>query len=143
MHNYQHIINPHKLFTNDIAAILALYGVEAARATIIREMNAVFKGHSITVDNRHLNLIADMMTRGGGFRAFNRSGMTDSVSPLMKMSFEATVGFLNDAVLEKDWDDLRFVFFSIFRSHEEKWRLLIHGNGRGPSGRIVTGKIGR
>ena len=109
MHSFQHIINPHRIFTNDVAAMLALYGVEAARATIVREMDAVFKGHSITVDNRHLNLIADMMTRGGGFSAFNRTGMTNAVSPLMKMSFETTVGFLNDAVLQRDWDDLRFV----------------------------------
>lgn len=117
MHEYQHIINPHKIFTNDVAAMLALYGVEACRATIIREMDAVFRGHSITVDNRHLNLIADMMTRGGGFSAFNRTGMQSGVSPFMKMSFETTVKFLRDAMLENDWDDLK-----------------------GPSARIVAGK---
>ncbi|MCJ1295657.1 hypothetical protein MMC34_007221 [Xylographa carneopallida] len=117
MHDYQHILNPHKIFTNDIAAMLALYGVEACRATIIREMDSVFKGHSITVDNRHLNLIADMMTRGGGFSAFNRTGMASGVSPFMKMSFETTLNFLRDAMLENDWDDLR-----------------------GPSARIVVGK---
>ncbi|MCJ1418378.1 hypothetical protein MMC32_004725 [Xylographa parallela] len=120
MHDYQHILNPHKIFTNDIAAMLALYGVEACRATIIREMDSVFKGHSILVDNRHLNLIADMMTRGGGFSAFNRSGMASGVSPFMKMSFETTLNFLRDAMLENDWDDLK-----------------------GPSARIVVGKSSR
>ena len=117
MRDYQHIINPHKMFCNDIAAMLHLYGVEAARSTIIREMDSVFKGHSINVDNRHLNLIGDMMTRGGGFSAFNRTGMKSGVSPFMKMSFETTVGFLKDAVLDGDWDDLK-----------------------GPSARIVTGR---
>ena len=107
MHDYQSIINPHKIFTNDIAAMLEHYGVEACRATIIREMDAVFKGHSISVDMRHLNLIADVMTRGGGFTPFNRTGLKSSVSPFMKMSFETTLGFLKDAVLEGDWDDLR------------------------------------
>ena len=120
MHDYQSVLNPHKIFTNDIAAMLAIYGVEACRATIIREMDSVFKGHSITVDNRHLNLIADMMTRGGGFSAFNRTGIHSGVSPLMKMSFETTVGFLREAVLERDWDDLK-----------------------GPSARIVLGKVGK
>lgn len=120
MHDYQSILNPHKIFTNDIAAMLNLYGVEACRANIIREMDAVFKGHSITVDNRHLNLIADMMTRGGGFSPFNRNGLKSGVSPFMKMSFETTVGFLRDAVLERDWDDLK-----------------------GPSARIVMGKVGK
>jgi DNA-directed RNA polymerase I subunit RPA1 len=83
-------------------------------------MDAVFKSHGIAVDNRHLNLIADMMTRGGGFTPFNRNGLTSNVSPLMKMSFETTVGFLRDAALEGDWDDLN-----------------------NPSSRIVIGRVGR
>jgi len=117
MHDYQNALNPHKIFTNDIAAMLRLYGVEACRANIILEMDSVFKGHGITVDNRHLNLIADMMTKGGGFSPFSRNGLKGSVSPFMKMSFETTVGFLRDALLDGDWDDLK-----------------------GPSGRIVVGK---
>ncbi|KAH0537716.1 hypothetical protein FGG08_005523 [Glutinoglossum americanum] len=120
MRDYQDIINPNKIFTNDIAGMLRHYGVEACRVNIIREMDAVFKGHGIAVDNRHLNLIADMMTRGGGFTPFNRNGLTSSVSPFMKMSFETTVGFLRDAALETDWDDLK-----------------------NPSSRIVIGRVGR
>ena len=119
MREYQHIINPHKIFTNDIAAMLAVYGIEACRATIIREMDAIFKGHGIAVDMRHLNLIADMMTRSGGFAAFNRTAMRDAVSPFMKMSFETTTNFVRDAVLEGDTDDLT-----------------------NPSARIVAGKVG-
>jgi DNA-directed RNA polymerase I subunit RPA1 len=106
MQNYAHIINPNSISTNDIAAMLANYGVEACRATIIQEMSEVFGGHGISVDNRHLNLIADFMTRGGGFSPFNRNGMRGSVSPFMKMSFETTVAFLADAVTDGDWDDL-------------------------------------
>jgi DNA-directed RNA polymerase I subunit RPA1 len=120
MRDYQDIINPNKIFTNDIAGMLRYYGVEACRANIIREMTTIFKGHGITVDNRHLNLIADMMTRGGGFTPFNRNGLTSNVSPFMKMSFETTVGFLRDAALESDWDDLK-----------------------NPSSRIVIGRVGR
>ncbi|KAL3421950.1 DNA-directed RNA polymerase I subunit [Phlyctema vagabunda] len=106
MQAYAHIINPNKISTNDIAAMLSCYGVEACRATIIQELFGVFDGHGISVDNRHLNLIADFMTRGGGFSPFNRNGLRGSVSPFMKMSFETTVGFLHDAVLDGDWDDL-------------------------------------
>lgn len=119
MHDHQGAINPHRLFTNDINAMLQLYGVEAARATIIREMDSVFQGHSIAVDLRHLSLIADVMTRSGGFVPFNRTGLKSITSPFMKMSFETTVGFLKDAVLDGDWDDLK-----------------------GPSARIVTGRVG-
>jgi DNA-directed RNA polymerase I subunit RPA1 len=118
MREAQDQINPHRIFTNDIAAVLSLYGVEAARATIVREMHSVFSGHGIAVDNRHLNLIADVMTRGGGYKAFNRMGMRSSVSPFMKMSFETTVGYLRDAVLEDERETLR-----------------------NPSARIVVGKL--
>ncbi|KAL8916517.1 MAG: hypothetical protein Q9172_006263 [Xanthocarpia lactea] len=120
MHNYQSIINPHKIFSNDIAAMLEIYGVEAARNTIIREMDGVFKIHSISVDMRHLNLIADFMTRGGGFSPFSRIGMRGAVSPFMKMSYETTLQFVASAVLEGDWDTLE-----------------------GPSARIVAGRVSK
>ncbi|WEW54914.1 DNA-directed RNA polymerase [Emydomyces testavorans] len=120
MRDYQHIINPHTLYSNSIHHMLMLYGVEAARASIVREMDSVFQSHTIAVDNRHLNLIGDVMTQGGGYRPFNRMGIVkDSSSPLMKMSFETTVRFLRDAVLERDWD-----------------------NFAGPSSRIVAGRVG-
>ena len=118
MHDYQDILNPHRIFTNDIWQMMQVYGVEAGRAIIVREMDAVFKGHGITVDMRHLNLIADFMTRGGGFTPFSRLGLVGSVSPLQKASFETTLGFLRDAVLDGDWDDLK-----------------------NPSARIVMGKL--
>ncbi|KAF2747026.1 DNA-directed RNA polymerase I subunit RPA1 [Sporormia fimetaria CBS 119925] len=106
MRDFSHIVDPNRIFTNDIVSMLQLYGVEACRACIVREMHGVFSGHGISVDNRHLNLIADTMTKNGGFTPFNRNGMKSNVSPFMKMSFETTVGFLKDAVMERDWDDL-------------------------------------
>ncbi|KAK2870553.1 hypothetical protein FQN49_003107 [Arthroderma sp. PD_2] len=120
MRDYQDIIDPHSIYSNSVSHMLGLYGVEAARATIVSEVGAVFEGHGIKVDNRHLTLIADVMTQAGGYRPFNRMGIVkDSTSPLMKMSFETTVRFLRDAVLERDWDNLN-----------------------GPSSRIVVGRVG-
>jgi DNA-directed RNA polymerase I subunit RPA1 len=120
MQAYPQYINPNTISTNDIAAVLSNYGVEACRAAIIQELSGVFGGHGISVDHRHLNLIADFMTRGGGFSPFNRNGLRGSVSPFMKMSFETTLGFLADAVSEGDWDDLS-----------------------GPSSRIVIGRMSK
>ncbi|KAJ4303349.1 hypothetical protein N0V90_002242 [Kalmusia sp. IMI 367209] len=119
MRDFGHIIDTSRIMTNDIASMLQLYGVEACRASIAREMHAVFSGHGISVDQRHLNLIADTMTKGGGFTPFNRIGLKGNPSPFMKMSFETTVAFLKDAVLERDWDELR-----------------------NPSARIVVGRLG-
>jgi DNA-directed RNA polymerase I subunit RPA1 len=60
------------------------------------------------------------MTRDGGFRAFSRNALIrDCSSPLARMSFETTVGFLKEAVKEGDWDNLK-----------------------SPSSRIVAGRVG-
>lgn len=55
------MIDEHSIKSNDIYAILTTYGVEAARATILREVGGVFKVYNIDVDARHLELIADYM----------------------------------------------------------------------------------
>jgi len=55
MYNY-------RLATNDVGSILGTYGVEAARATLMREVSSVFGAYGIGVDPRHLGLIADFMT---------------------------------------------------------------------------------
>jgi len=96
-----------RLHSNDIAGLLRTYGVEAARAAIVRECKAVFDVYGIGVDLRHLYLIADYMTHGGGFRAMNRGGMEGAHgSPLLKMSFETTMAFLQKAVLAGETDAL-------------------------------------
>ncbi|KAH7134853.1 hypothetical protein B0J13DRAFT_480560 [Dactylonectria estremocensis] len=120
MQRYSDFINPNRIQTNDIAAVLEVYGVEAARHNIAQELAGVFGSHGIKVDNRHLNLIADHMTRNGGFTPFNRMGLKGNVSPFTKMSFETTLSFLKDAVLDGDWDDLTT-----------------------PSSRLVMGRLGK
>lgn len=106
--------------SNDISAVLKTYGVEAARNTIVREINSVFETYAITVNLRHLDLIADMMTREGTYLPFNRQGVDSGTSPFMKMSFETTCQFLTKAVLDGDVDSLE-----------------------SPSARIVTGKVSK
>jgi DNA-directed RNA polymerase I subunit RPA1 len=120
MQKYSDFVDPHRIQTNDIGAVLDVYGVEACRGNIVRELAGVFGGHGIKVDNRHLNLIADYMTRNGDFTAFNRIGLKGNVSPFTKMSFETTLAFLKDALLDGDWDDLTT-----------------------PSSRIVMGRLGK
>jgi len=95
-----------KMYSNDIYASLCTYGVEMARKSIVNEMGEVFKAYSIAVDLRHLELIADYMTFDGGFRPFNRKGISSNSSPLLKASFETTASFISDAALYGDFDDL-------------------------------------
>lgn len=119
MWDHQGVVHPHRIYTNSIHDLLTTYGVEAARAGIVLELQSVFGGHGISVDPRHLMLIADYMTRDGVYQAFSRMGYRNAASPFMKMSFETTVGFLRDAVLYGEPENLR-----------------------GPSARIVAGALG-
>ncbi|KAF7301868.1 DNA-directed RNA polymerase subunit [Mycena indigotica] len=100
------IVETDDIYSNDIYAILQTYGVEMARAAILKEMGSVFGAYSIQVDHRHLELIADYMTFDGGYKAFNRTGISSNSSPLLKASYEMTAAFLSDATLYGDYDDL-------------------------------------
>lgn len=113
-------IDPNRITSNDIYAVLKTYGVEAARNTIVNEINNVFERYAIAVSSRHLDLIADMMTREGTYLAFNRQGIDSSTSSFMKMSYETTCQFLTKAVLDGDRESLD-----------------------SPSARIVVGKLSK
>ena len=88
-----------KLASNDIWGVLCTYGVEAARNNIVDQIRSVFGAYGISVDPRHLSLIADYMTFEGGFKAMNRGGMADISSPFLQMSFETTATFMMEAAL--------------------------------------------
>ncbi|CAO3608899.1 unnamed protein product [Cunninghamella echinulata] len=118
MWSYSDLIDINYIDTNDIAAILRTYGVEAARNAIIKEVASVFGVYGIKVDRRHLTVIADYMTFEGGYKPFNRTGIRSNVAPFLKMSFESTCKFLNDAAISGDFDTLE-----------------------SPSSRIVLGKV--
>ena len=105
---------------NDVYRILHTYGVEAARRSIVSEITAVFGVYGINVNLRHLNLIADFMTRNGEYVPMNRIGMNICSSPLLQMSFETTCTFLTKAAQEGLMDNMD-----------------------SPSARIVLGKVPR
>lgn len=99
-------IEVNKISSNDIYQVLKTYGVEAARNTIVREINNVFERYAINVSSRHLDLIGDMMTREGTYLAFNRQGIDSSTSAFMKMSYETTCQFITKSVLNGDVERL-------------------------------------
>ncbi|CAE6409455.1 unnamed protein product [Rhizoctonia solani] len=100
------VVDLNNITSNDIYAILCSYGVEMARMAILKEIESVFSVYKIAVDFRHLTLIADYMTFDGGYKPFNRRGISTHSSPLLKASFETTAAFLSDATLHGDFDDL-------------------------------------
>ena len=97
MYNYSADLDLNKLSTNDVNSFAQKYGIEAGALTIKREIDKVFKPYgyvlrnnyvtvtcyfSIAIDSRHTSLIADYMTRAGGYRPFSRHGLGSCASPL-------------------------------------------------------------
>jgi len=90
-------VDHRRIYSNNILKLLESYGVEAARASVVKEIGEVFGHYGIEVDRRHLTVVADYMTHAGGLRAFSRSGMVHNASPLLQMSYETSCQFLTAA----------------------------------------------
>lgn len=56
------VVDTSAVTSNDVGSVLRTFGVEAARATVVAEVSAVFGAYGIGVDPRHLSLISDHMT---------------------------------------------------------------------------------
>ncbi|KAL7665032.1 DNA-directed RNA polymerase subunit [[Candida] zeylanoides] len=84
--------------TNHVLEVNEVLGIEAARASIIGEIDYTMSKHGMSVDPRHIQLLGDVMTYKGevlGITRFGLSKMRDSV--LQLASFEKTTDHLFDA----------------------------------------------
>lgn len=104
---YDRLLDLSRLYCNDLHALAARFGVEAASRAIVREIASVFAVYGINVSARHLSLVADYMTFSGRVAGFNRSAMDFVVSPLQQMTFETSIKFLRSAVVDGQTDRLR------------------------------------
>jgi DNA-directed RNA polymerase subunit A' len=85
-------VNTEKVLTNDLHEISSLLGIEAARQSIINELNKVLTSQGLDIDRRHLTLVADAMTSSGIVKGVTRVGIiSDKNSVLARASFETPV----------------------------------------------------
>jgi len=59
----------------------------------------VFAAYGITVNYRHLSLLADYMTCDGKYKPFNQTGLRSHSSALQKMTYEASTKFLKETMM--------------------------------------------
>ncbi|NJD76859.1 MAG: DNA-directed RNA polymerase subunit A'' [Candidatus Methanoperedens sp.] len=96
--------------TNNISEIFEVMGIEAARASLIHEATETLKEQGLTVDVRHIMLVADIMTVDGDVKPIGRHGISgEKASVLARAAFEVTVSHLLDSGLGGDVDELRGV----------------------------------
>lgn len=103
---FDKLIDLNRMYSNDVHKVIETYGIEAGVRVIVKELNDVFAVYGITVDPRHLLLIADYMTHQGCYSPFNRVGIADSPSPFHKMSFESSTGFLKKSLILRQEDNM-------------------------------------
>ena len=103
-----------KVRTNDICEIESVLGIEAARNSIIEEASGTLADAGLTVDIRHIMLVADIITNIGYMKAIGRFGISGKKSSVLaKASFEITTKNLMIAAMSGVVDDIAGVAESI------------------------------
>jgi DNA-directed RNA polymerase subunit A" len=93
--------------TNNINEIAEVLGIEAARNAIINEALDTLSEQGLTVDIRHIMLVADMMSVDGEVKQIGRHGISgEKASVLSRAAFEVTVNHLLDAAVAGEVDEL-------------------------------------
>ncbi len=96
--------------TNNVNEIFEVMGIEAARKALIHEATETLKEQGLTVDVRHIMLVADIMTVDGEVKPIGRHGISgEKASVLARAAFEVTVNHLLDSGMSGDVDELRGV----------------------------------
>jgi DNA-directed RNA polymerase III subunit RPC1 len=80
-----------KTTSNNTYEVSAVLGIEAARQTIMTEINYTMESHGMSIDRRHITLLADLMSCRGEVLGITRHGLAKmKESVLMLASFEKT-----------------------------------------------------
>ena len=99
-----------RTYTNNIVETYDVFGIEAARNSIIKEAIDTLNEQGLTVDIRHIMLVADIMTCDGEVKQIGRHGISgEKASVFARAAFEVTVNHLLDAGMRGDVDELNGV----------------------------------
>lgn len=133
---------------NHVMAVEPALGIEAARQTIMNEINYTMQSHGMSIDHRHVKLLADCMTASGTVLGITRFGIQKMrSSTLMLASFEMTVEHLFDAAIHSRRDSIvgvseRIIMGIPIPLGTGRFRMLRGASKMPPSrGTIVSGAL--
>ena len=107
-------IDARRTTTNSIREIEDVLGIEAARQSIINEARKTLEEQGLTVDVRHIMLVADIMTSEGEVKSIGRHGISgEKSSVLARAAFEETGKHLLNASIRGEVDDLTGIIENI------------------------------
>ncbi len=89
-----------KLYCNNIQEVFETFGIEVARQVIINEMMDVVNSQGLSINERHVLLIADIMTFTGEPKGMTRYGIVaNKMNVLTRASFETTLKHISNGAL--------------------------------------------
>ena len=101
-------------YSNDIIEVYECLGIEAARELLIEQITEVIEFEGSYINDRHIELLCDIMTNKGILTAINRQGINrGDIGPLAKCSFEDTTDQLIKAGIFGEKDKLNGVSSNI------------------------------
>ncbi len=113
-------------YTNNIMVIWELFGIEAARNAILKELKETYDLQGLDVDTRHFGLLADAMTYHGKVMGVGRTGLAgNKPSVLAKAAYEETIRHLATAAAKGEYDNLTGVTENIIAG-----KILNLGTGK-------------
>ncbi|XP_050312133.1 DNA-directed RNA polymerase III subunit RPC1 [Anthonomus grandis grandis] len=91
-------VDGRKTVSNNVLEVYQTLGIEAARETIMSEIKMVMENHGMSVDYRHIMLLAAQMTHTGEVLGITRQGLAKMKQSVLNLaSFEKTADHLFDA----------------------------------------------
>ena len=92
-------------YSNDVQEVASELGIEAANRVIYEELNKIIRTEYASIDPRHLQMLADAITRSGFVMPMTRHGINRRDTPIStRISFEELMESLCNAAIvgEKD-----------------------------------------
>ena len=86
-------VDPNHSHSNNILEVAATLGIEAARTMIIKEIKSTMENHGISIDERHLKLLADTMTYKGEVLGITRFGLAKMKESSLMLASVRTFNF--------------------------------------------------
>ena len=106
------MVDARRIYTTHVYDVLDLLGIEAARSILLSEITGLFE--EVGINNRHLGLLSDVMTRSGRLMSVDRYGINkNDIGPLAKASFEETEKILLNAAIFGEVDPITGVSANI------------------------------
>ncbi|YP_009094548.1 DNA-directed RNA polymerase subunit alpha [Melbournevirus] len=116
--NFRQLLNtpgvvPEQTTSDDLHQVLGVLGIEAARSVLLKEFKKVMSGGSY-VNDRHIRVLVNAITRDGKFTPASRDGVERSVGPLEIGSFEKMVDNLFTSAQFGELDEIKSIAASVF-----------------------------